>query len=324
MIFPFSTRISNGDSRFDRLEEVEGVQLNPALDDHYFTVPDEAGPDFTVAHTFPYTIPFRLISNLVVVDAVINGETRPFILDSGTINVLFPQTINELGLASEGVFSGFGGGQNEVTTSQIRVDALEFASAYFRPQIFMVYPFPTVRKVMGVPNLAGLLGYEIFKRFVITIDYPHRKITFSLPATYHYSGHGDIVPFHFFKNAIEVDATIDSIPSRLIVDIGNTGSLILNSPWVNGHRPLFPNAFEKIQTATADTGGEAKFAFAAVKTLSIGDRTFRNITAALSMQSAGATANPYSDGIAGAALFVNSVVIFDYTRHCVIFENGKE
>lgn len=322
LLLPFSTRTSNGDARFDRIEEVQGIQLNPTLDSQSFAIPKEGGADFTIAGAFPITIPFRLKSNLVVLEATINGKEMPFILDTGAVDLLFPEAVNELGLTAEGHFPGFGGGQNEVATSQVRIDALEFASTFYRPQIFLVYPFPTLRQVTGVPDLAGILGYEIFKRFVVRIDYRKQEVTFSLPDSYQYTGNGLIVPFHFVGNAIEVDGAIDSVPSRLIVDIGTTGSLILYSPWVNNHRALFPNAFAKTYTATGATGGDSVFAFAAIKLVNLGKYSVHDVTGALSLQTSGMTANPYSAGMVGAELFLKSAVILDYQRQRIILE-GK-
>jgi hypothetical protein len=324
LLLPFSTRTSNGDVRFDRIEEVQGVQLNPKLNSQSFAMPKEGGPDFNFADAFPITIPFRLKSNLVVLEATINGREMPFVLDTGAVNLIFPETVKELGLTAEGHLSGFGGGQNEVTTSQVRVDALEFASTFYRPQIFMVYPFPTLRQVTGVPDLAGILGYEIFKRFVIRIDYRKQEVTFTLPDTYHYTGNGVIIPFHFVGNAIEVDGAINSIPSRLIVDTGTTGSLILYSPWVSNHRALFPNAFAATHTATGATGGDPVFAFAAIKLVTLGKYSVHDVTGALSLQTSGMTANPYSAGMVGAELFLKSAVILDYQRQRIILEGEHD
>jgi hypothetical protein len=232
--------------------------------------------------------------------------------------------VKKLGLNAEGHLSGFGGGPNEVTTSQVRVDSLELSSALYRPQVFKVYPFPTLPTATGVPTLAGILGYEIFKRFVVKVDYPRRELTFSLPDTFQYSGDGTVIPFLFAGNGVEVDGAVDSAPGKFIVDLGTTGSFILFSPWVREHRALFPGKFGKIQTTTSATGGDAKFVFATIKTLSLGNSSFHDVIGALSLQTSGITANPYSSGTVGAELFLKSVVIFDYQRQRVILESDPK
>jgi hypothetical protein len=322
ILLPFSIRTGSGDPRFDRLEEVQGIQLNPRLDPQSFAEPKEGGPDFTLKSALPVTMPFRPAVNLVIVEAAINGRKMPFVLDTGAVNILFPETVAELGLRSEGQLSGFGGGQNEIITSQVRIESFDFASAHYRPQVFLVYPFPDLRKVTGVPDLAGILGYEIFKRFVVKVDYPRHELTFITPETYQYSGDGVIIPFHFVGNGVEVDGTIDAIPGRFLVDTGNTGSLILHSPWVAIHRDQFGNAFAKTYTATGAAGGNAEFGFATIDLLTLGSASFNKVVGALSLQSSGATASRYGTGIVGAELFLKSVVIFDYQRQRIILENA--
>ena len=324
ILYPFSTRISNGDSRFDRLEEVQKIQLDPKLDSQLFAVPKEGGRDFSLNSAFPITIPFRLAANLIVVDVTINEKTMPFVLDSGAVNLVFPDTVKELGLIAEGQFWSFGGGGTGIATSQVRIDSMEFASAHYRPQVFSVYPFPDLRQVIGVPNLAGILGYEIFKRFVVKVDYPRHELTFSLPEAYQYSGDGIIIPIRFVGNIPEVDGSIDAIPGQFVVDIGTTGSLILYSPWVTSHRTQFANALDNVKTFKGVAGGEAAFAFTTFKHLTLGNSSFHDVGGALSLQKAGFTANPYGTGMVGAELFQKSALIFDYQRQRLILENGHE
>jgi hypothetical protein len=322
ILFPFSVRTSKGDPRFDRVENVQEIQIDPRFDSSLFAEPKEGGPDYALNAAYPVTIPFRPAVNLIIVEASVNGKTLPFILDTGAVNILFPETVAALGLSPEGHLSGFGGGQDEFTISQVRIASLVFASARYQPQKFLVYPFPELPKVTGIPQLAGILGYEIFKRFVVRVDYPRHELTLSLPDAFHFSGDGLTIPFHFVGNGLEVDGTVDSTSGKFIVDTGNTGSLILYSPWVSRHRGQFSAALAKTYTATGAAGGAAAFSFAIIKHLTLGSASFRDVPGALSLQTSGATANPYGTGIVGAELFLKSAITFDYQRRSIILEQS--
>lgn len=47
------------------------------------------------------------------------------------------------------------------------------------------------------PQVDGFFGYDFIRRFVITIDYDAKKITIQDPATFTYSGAGELLPLMF-------------------------------------------------------------------------------------------------------------------------------
>jgi hypothetical protein len=315
---PFKIRISNGRSRFDRVERIESVTIVANAGKSLFSVPPDPPPDFV----FPsgesrVTVPFRLMSNLVVIDAQLVGSKQlPFILDTGGVDLVFPETVQALRLNSEGRLWGFGGGAADLETSQTEIEGMKLGPIQFAHQIFMVYPFPDLRTAIGVPELSGILGYEIFKRFTVRIDYPNRLITLCLPEIDPFHRNGVVVPFRFNTNIPQVDGEIDGIPSRIDIDTGNTGSLVLYSPWVRSHGLVG----EGVEATKGAAGGTTEFSIRPYRSLKLGEMSFGPSVAALSHLTTGALANPYGAGVVGAGVLQGHVVTFDYRRRRIIFE----
>jgi len=317
----FATRVSNGEPRFDRVEHVTSVTFpnRASVAATAFAQPPDGPPDFI----FPpglseVSIPFRVAANLVIVEPTLwNGQKAAFILDSGGVDLLFPETAAALKLSPEGKFWGFGGGQSDFETAQTLIPGFNLAGVAFGRQIFLVYPFPDLKAAIGAPDLAGLLGYEIFKRFVVKIDYAHHVVTLTLPDRFHYKGPGSILPFRFNGNIPEVDAQIDGLPGRIHVDTGDTGTVLLYSPWSHDHGL---DRGQTVQKTTGAAGGETDFTITRIGSLKLGAATFSNIDGAISLQRTGALSNPYGAGLVGSGLFQGKTVIFDYSRRQLIIE----
>lgn len=324
--FPFQIRTTNGETRFDRIEQVKVVTVNPSLPDAAFSAPPENSSGFSLpAGVTSVTIPFRLIANVVVLDVSINGrEALPFVLDTGAVNILLPEAARALELHPEGSLWGFGAGKDSIETAQVKVDEFDMGNVHFGPHVFAVYPIPELSKSMGVENLGGLLGYEVFKRFVVTIDYVHRTATFALPAASVYAGNGTIMPFRFNGNIPELDGSVEGSPGRFHVDTGSAFAVVLYTPWVQQHRSHFGDAFEQAQTAMGAAGGEMAFTVANIDRFTVGGLPFGPMPVVLSLQAKGALANPYGAGLIGSGLLLTKRVTFDYPQQRLIIEDATK
>src|SRR5947207_112393 len=63
-------------------------------------------------------------------------------------------------------------------------------------QTVAVLPLEFISSIMGQP-IAGLIGYDFISQFVIEVDYAARTMNVYAPATYRYSGSGEILPIKF-------------------------------------------------------------------------------------------------------------------------------
>ncbi len=320
---PFHIRTSNGHTRYDQEQKVQQVELNPLGAEAHLRMPSlPIVPDFWIAGAQDSAeMPFRLVGGLTLVDVSVDGAgVLPFILDTGGVNLVTPETAQELGLEPQGSFWGMGGGEEAVNMQAAAVASLEFGGVHLSDQVVWVYPFPDLKEALGIAEFGGLLGYEIFRRLVVRVDYQHQRLTFTRPEHYDPRVIGTVVPFLFHGNIPEVEGALDGVPGRFDLDTGNTGALILNAPFVERHGLAARYGAAEIKTGEGAGGGAISFLVAQARRLRLGGVEVEDLPFALSLHRSGALSNPYAAGLVGAELFQRFVMTFDYSRQQIVFE----
>ena len=135
------------------------------------------------------TIPFEIHNNLIVVPVVLDGRIPlKFILDTGVRTaILTERTISDLlnlqysrkktiyGLGGEKIVDAYIA--NNVT---IELPGIRGAG---HALFVLEEDFLQLRNFLGV-NVHGILGYELFSRFVIEVHYSKRQLVIRDPATF--------------------------------------------------------------------------------------------------------------------------------------------
>src|SRR5208337_2920031 len=101
-------------------------------------------------------------------------------------------------------------------------------------QIFAVYPMESFASVEGIDH-SGLIGYEVFKRFVVQVDYERSVLTLIVPSAFDNHGDGIVVPFQFNEHIPQVEGEIDGIPGKFDIDTGSRSSVDLLRPFAEKH-----------------------------------------------------------------------------------------
>lgn len=318
----FHICVSNGETKYDQQREVQQIELNPPDFEAHLKMPPPPPLDFQIAdHQNSVELPFQLAANLILVDVSINGgKTLPFVLDTGGVNLVTPETALQLGLEAQGAFWGFGGGESTVEMQVAAVASLEFGNICLSDQVMWVFPFPEPKEALGLAEFGGLLGYEVFRRFVVRVDYQSRILTFILPDRFSYEGSGTIVPLRYHHNVPEVEGSLDGAVGKFDFDTGNTGTLILNTPFVERNQLIHKYQAVSVDTKEGAGGGAVSFLIAQSQRLRLGDVEILDLPIALSLQRSGALSNRYAAGLVGAEIFRQFVMIFDYSRQQIIFE----
>ena len=186
------------------------------------------------------TIKFKLINNLIILPIEVNGTELTFILDSGVSSpVIFNMKssdslkFNELKTVK---LRGLGKGES-VEAVLSKNNKIKFGDIFTLHQnIYIIYNEKLdLSGKLGFP-VNGIIGYDILKDFVVTINYISKKITFTKPENYEYKKCRSCETFDlfFYKNKpyINAEITIESpelktIPVQLLIDSGGTDSLWL-------------------------------------------------------------------------------------------------
>jgi hypothetical protein len=319
----YAQRSTEGEIKYDQFVTVESIEFNPALDAARFAMPAPPAPDFAFASGKTFTtVPFELLNNHVYVEVKLNGKGPYRLLcDTGGANIVTPELAHTLGLQSEGALQGAGVGEKSEDVGLAKVDAVEIGDLTLSNQVFAVFPMQSFSSVEGVET-NGLVGYELFKRLVVKLDYENSRITLTLPSTFSYHGGGTVVPFRFNQHIPQVDGEIDGIPGKFDIDTGSRASLDLLAPFVEAHN-LKAHYQPKFEAVTGwGVGGAARSAVTRARLLKLGSVEVREPVTELTLQKKGAFTNQYVAGNVGAGVLKRFNIIFDYPQQQLIFERN--
>jgi hypothetical protein len=320
---PTQLRVSSGETKYDQHFKIISVAFNVGIKEQLFAMPEPPAADFELAGEAAATsVPFRLLNNHTYVKVGINGQGPfDFVLDTGGLNVITPRLAKALGIESKGQLEARGVGEKSQDISLAQVESVEVGGATVRDQTFFVLDFDELSQAEGMV-VEGLIGYEIFKRFVVRLDYERSLLTLHDPASFSYAGDGVPVAFEFDGRSPVVDGAIDGLPGKLTFDTGSRGYISLHAPFVeaNGLLQQHPEAIEGI--TGWGVGGATRGKVLRGQTLTIGDSiVVQNPIMTLSLQEHGALTNKYQIANLGAGILSHFNLVFDYEGQLVYFEN---
>jgi hypothetical protein len=318
---PFAVRTGNGTERYDQRITVDSIVFNQPVEAAAFAMPAPPPADFSIANgASSLTVPFELLNNHLYVEVKLDGK-GPFklILDTGGANVITPEMARALGVKAEGKVEGHGVGEQSADMGFAKLGSIELGGITLRDQLFVVLDLGSLAAAEGVPQ-QGIVGYEVFKRFVVRVDYEHRMLTLTLPSAFAYHGNGIVVPFKFNEHVPEVEGAIDGLAGAFDIDTGSRASLDLLGPFVEEHG-LRAHYAPKLEGVSGwGLGGAARAQFARADSLRLGGLEIPHPVIELTLQTKGAFSNRFVAGNVGGALLRRYNVTFDYSRQQIIFE----
>lgn len=272
-------------------------------------------------------IPFEMASAKVHVEGVFDGGERAWLLlDSGAnMSILDKSLADRLGLELRGGGSADGAaGGGSFRFAFARAPALSFPGVEIASRAVAVI----IRKTQGANGhpSEGLLGADLFKGFVVDVDYPNRILTLHDPKTFAYSGPGVELPVTFNENdkwELATTLTVGDrrIPAKVIVDTGARGTLGLTAPFTQSHGLLDALPTKILGTVGVGIGGEVRHWVGRLDAIEIGGLTLESVPVTLAPEGVkGTYARDDRDGILGAEVLSRYRAIFDRSRARLILE----
>jgi len=184
-------------------------------------------------------IPFEVHNNLVIIPVVLNNAIPlKFILDTGVRTaILTEKTISDLmQISYDRKISIIGGGGGDTVDAYIAHNVtlqLPGVRGKGQPILILAQDYLKLKNSMG-HNVHGILGYEIFGRFVVKIDYVNRILTLIEPAAFKPRKRDTSIPLTIedTKPYINVDLTINDttkVEAKFMIDSGASHSLLLDA-----------------------------------------------------------------------------------------------
>ncbi|WP_411032260.1 aspartyl protease family protein [Spongiimicrobium sp. 3-5] len=183
-------------------------------------------------------VKFQLINNLIVIPLEVNGAKLSFILDSGVSKpILFnlsDQDSIQINNVSEVTIRGLGGGE-PIKALSSRRNVFKIGAVKNNNQLLYVVLDKSLNfsPTLGIP-IHGIIGYELFRDFVVDINYVTNVIKFHDPEfhTYKKNKRDETLPLTISRKKAYIDGTVyleDSkdVPVKLLMDTGSSDAIWL-------------------------------------------------------------------------------------------------
>ncbi|MEO8743556.1 MAG: pepsin/retropepsin-like aspartic protease family protein, partial [Lysobacteraceae bacterium] len=210
------------------------VELNAPIVDAAFAPPKMAATAHIDDPSGITHVPFDLLNNHIYVDGFVDGKPARFMVDTGGTNLLTPAAAAKLGLAALGKMAASGAGETSVDLAIARAKQVRVGAATLDSPVFYVIDLGNLPQIEGAP-LDGLVGYEMFRRFGVQIDYAKHELTLSEPKAFAPPAGATVLPFTLNGSIPMIAGSLDGLPVKLSVDTGSRESLTMSSPFVKAH-----------------------------------------------------------------------------------------
>jgi len=259
------------------------------------------------------TVPFKLLNNHIYAEVRVNGR-GPYlcIFDTGGHDIITPETAKALTVKSEGQAPGTGAGEGVVSVGFAKDVTFQIGDLTMKDRTITVLPF----EQGGVEGFdeQGMIGFEVFRRFVTVIDYGAHTLTFIDPAKFNPAGAGAPVHFRFYDHLPQVDGTFEGLPGRFDIDTGSRDELTLTKPFVDERGLIASHPKGVLATDGWGVGGPSRSYVTHGASLTLGPVRVNDLVAGLAVQKRGAMADPNYIGNVGTGLLKRFVVTFDYAH----------
>jgi hypothetical protein len=313
----------------------ETITSEPNMQIHIASDHSGASETFPRSHSISNTISapiyFQLADSLIYMQASLNGSPPLWMmLDTGSSVTVFDEPVSKtLGMRFLGEGDAYGPGQGSAQKLAFTNHAtLSFAGAELGDQTVATLPLEWFSREVG-RSTDGFLGSNIFRNYVVEIDYANQVLHLYDPAAYSYSGSGQRLPLQFmWDNIPSVQAEVmeqdgTAIAGIFLIDSGATTAIWLTRTFSEAH-PEFLSAQETIEVPNViAVGGELSTHLGRVPAIRLGGFVVSNPLTQFSENTSGIWATPDLAGIIGAQMLRRFTVIFDYAHREMIIEPNE-
>jgi hypothetical protein len=279
-------------------------------------------------------IPIEIHNNLIVVPVVLNDALPlKFILDTGVRTTILTQKtftdILNLVYARKYTISG-PGGKNVVdayVTNNVSLD-LPGVSGKGHAMLVLGQDYLELRNYLG-SDVHGILGYELFSRFIIQIDYEKRMMTLMLPEKFHPRRKFQVIPITIEDTKPYVQSTVifqngTILNAKLLMDSGASHGLMLE-PTSN---PSIQVPKESVSSLIGrGLGGEIVGKVGRIESITVGSfllqKPIANFPDPNSYIDSIKVGNVFRNGAIGGEILSRFVVIFNFPREKVYLKKNS-
>lgn len=264
------------------------------------------------------SLPFGTDSGEIVLPVTINGHALRFLLDSGSGTAFVTEGgAKAAGLTTQGDLPALGYG-GSAATGLAADTTLDVGDAVRLTHLTLhVIKDPAITRLLAERgHLDGAVGYELFARLTVGIDYAGKTLTLTdptaLPAA---QTSGSVVPIKLENRMPTVLASVDGkAPARFLIDTGDSGAAHLYTQYAEAN-DLLPKAGDPAATTRQGigVGGQMTETLSPNHSLRVGGERVSGLTLS-TVGGPGISQLSSQAGGIGNMFLSHFTVTFDYAR----------
>lgn len=263
-------------------------------------------------------VPFtQLTGGIVIMHAKLGNfeDTLNFILDTGSSGISLDSTTADylklVPVPSDRTIRGIAGIRK---VSFLYNQKLHFPGLTIDSLNFHINDYGILTAVYG-EKVDGIIGYSVFSRYIMKIDYDSMKITFCTKGTIRYPRGGYLLKPLINQLAAQTLRVRDerTIVSRFLYDMGAGVCMLLSKDFI-ADSSLLDRKKKKWIKEGEGLGGKIDMELTVLKEVKIGPYRFRNIPVYIFDDANNVTSYPYMGGLIGNDILRRFNVILNYAR----------
>ncbi|QSE98154.1 aspartyl protease family protein [Fulvivirga lutea] len=282
-------------------------------------------------------IPFELYNNLIVVPVILNNQLPlKFILDTGVRTTILTEKaytdILNLSYSKKYTIAGIGDDVDEGIEAYITNGVsltLPGVKGTGHAMLVLEEDYLELRNYLGT-DVHGVLGYEIFSRFVVKVDYDNKMLMLTTPEYFHPSRKYDELDLSVEDTKPYLTGTIqyenqEPINLKLMVDSGASHGLLLDT---DSDEKLFVPEKNLRTNLGRGLAGDMYGKIARIEKLEIGNRSWKNPLATFpdgnDLLDSLKGSNVFRHGSIGGGILTRFKVIFDFPEEKIYLKKGRK
>jgi hypothetical protein len=264
------------------------------------------------------TIPFiQLTGGIIILQAKLDNfpDTLNFVLDTGSSGIsLDSSTVEYFGLKPTPTNQDIRGIAGIKKVSFLYNRKLHFPGLSIDSLNFHINDYTILTQVYG-ERIDGIIGYSVFRRFILKVNYDSMRITFCTNGTIRYPRGG-----YLMKPVINQLVTqplrikdAKAVHARFLYDMGAGLCMLLSRDFVADS--MFLDSRRKHYVKEGEgLGGKIDMELTVIKEIRVGPYRFRNVPILIFTDETNVTQYPQLGGILGNDLLRRFNVIINYNK----------
>lgn len=242
-------------------------------------------------------------------------DTLSFILDTGSGGIsLDSSTTDYFGLKPEATNRTIRGIAGIKNVSFLNNRKLHFPGLTIDSLNFHVNDYSILTAVYGEP-IDGIIGYSVFSRYIIKVDYDSAKIEFWTKGALKYPRGGHLLKPMITTLPVQTAKVKDDRPieTRFLIDMGAGLNVLFSQHFIRDSTFLRPGRKLYVKEAEG-LGGKIDMFVTTIKELKLGPYKFKNVPANVFHDEYNVTSYPHLGGLIGNDLLRRFNTIINYEK----------